>query len=253
MEILKIRDWLANPKRKFEEGLKLYDLHKSKTDKDAFFRTQPTFPEGSLQYNILFSEMNRIYRILSQKLENNPKPQEAASEPKTPAINTKNKAISLGTPLTANQRRASVIKITNHTPSVDYNSLPLELQSKFNTIKELSKSMAVFKAIASDEKATDADRKTAASNLCQQFDYKKSLWAEIDQWAKLQEQQKKEELTPGDLSINDLKKEIKIRKDYINRALKNKTPKNAKKIEGRIQAWEFEMEQFQDLLNLKSA
>lgn len=235
MSNVKIKSWLADPSRKYEDGLSLYLEHRRDTSRDKFFNSKPA---GTIHMNMLVGELSRISRILTQNEGNIPEKTE--SEPK--------KLIVLGEPMTTNQRRANNFKIVNTDPDVDYNSLPKEMQEKFDKIKELSKVIGGYK-VALDSAQTNEDRKKFADILCNNWDERKALWEELDTF--IAEERKSAKETDGipfdQMSQEQIRQAIKLRKDYISRASKNMTDKNKAKTEKKIKAWESEIDNLEKL------
>jgi len=233
MDAIKVRDWLTNPKSTFTEGRNLYNKFKSSPKLDGMLNSAPSFERGTIQFNILIGELNRIFRILQQRPAYEIKGMEVTGR----LVNTK--AITLGEPQTVNQRRAASMQVTNHNPSVDYNALPDEMKAKFDTIKELSKTIGGLKAVTVDKQASAVDRKDAADELCRKFDTRAALWKELDAWGKENpadlEGGNPEELSP------EKKKAIKKKRDEINRSINNLIPKDEKKREIKIKRLEQEI------------
>ena len=244
MEIIKIRDWLVNPKKTFAEGKALYDRFKTSTKLDALLNSKPSFEPGTIQFNILQGELNRIFRIKQQQT-----PDLAAKKTEEKPVSLINtKQITLGEPKSANQRRAESMRIVNHNPAVEYNALPPDLKAAFDEIKELSKTLSGLKAITVDKKATPQDRKDAADELCRKFDKRASLWKQLDDWAA---QNNITNPIKGDdiPSKDEIKSQIKKKRDEINRSLKNNTPKDPKKREAKIKKLEGEIVKLEALQN----
>jgi len=233
MDALKVRDWLTNPKSTFAEGRDLYNKFKSSPKLDKMLNSAASFERGTIQFNILVGELNRIFRILQQRTAAEIKIVEVTGS----LINTKK--ITLGEPQTVNQRRAASMQVTNHNPSVDYNLLPDEMKAKFDTIKELSKTIGGLKAVTVDKQASAVDRKDAADELCRQFDTRAELWKELDVWGKANpealEGDNSEELSP------EKKKAVKKKRDEINRSINNLVPKDDAKREAKIKRLEQEI------------
>lgn len=245
MEIMKIRDWLVNPKKTFAEGKALYDRFKTSTKLDALLNSKPSFDPGTIQFNILQGELNRIFRIQQQKAGEK-KADIKAVKPQVKAINIK--SIKESMQPSQNQRRAASLRITNHNPAVDYNALPPDLKAAFDEIKELSKTLSGLKAITVDKKAKPQDRKDAADELCRKFDKRASLWNQLDDWAA---QNNITNPIKGDdiPSKDEIKSQIKKKRDEINRSLKNNTPKDPKKREAKIKKLEGEIVKLEALQN----
>lgn len=241
-----IKQWLSDPNRKFEEGLQLYNAHKTDQKKDQFYKSKPTFPKGSLQYNMLMGDLLRISRILDQHGDlskdapaSSPKPLISIKPPQKKPITKK---IELKSIPKATVNRAQKLKISDDIlPGMNYNDLPGEMKNKYDKIKSLSKELGGLK-LSLSVVADNEDRKKIADDLCNKFDERHNLWVELDAWyAKFQNDK-------PDVDIAEIKREIKKRKDYINRNLKElKEDKtlNAKKKEKReanIKRWENEIE-----------
>ena len=252
MDAIKIRDWLVNPKRNFADGKKLYDQFKTSAKLDALLNSKPSFEPGTIQFNILLGELNRIFRIEQQKAPlQQQKAQAAAQQNPEPKKLINTKAITIGEPLTANQRRAASLKITNHDPKVDYNALPPDMKAAFDEIKELSKTLSGLKAITVDKKATPQDRKDAADELCRKNDRRSMLWNQLDAWAANQGiVESKGSATK--MGSDEAKVQIKKKRDEINRSIKNNTPKDAKKREAKIKKLEKDIANLEILLNAES-
>lgn len=233
----KIDEWLSNPKRNYSEGLSLYTEHRRDASSDKFFNTQTP---GTIHMNMLIGELSRITRIISQ---NEPTAQDKKVE-------VPGKLISIGDPLTKNQRRAQSFKITNTDPDVDYKSLPDDMKQKFDSIKELSKVIGGLK-VALDAAETNDDRKKFADDLCNKWDERKALWDELDKFIKEERKQTKDnnKIPFTEMNKEQLAKAIKLRKDNINRAEKNVTEKNKAKAENRIKEWESEIDELEKLIN----
>lgn len=232
-----VKAWLADPNRKFEDGLKLYNQHKRDSSRDAFFNSQPTFKVGTIQFNMLLGELTRIARILDQ-LPEDKQPQEQS------------KPITLGRPMSAMERKASSLKVENFNPTVDYNALPDEMKAKFDSIREVSKIIGGLK-VAMDSATADDERKSFAEQLLVNWEKRKVLWAELDEWnAKNGNTGKKAKPNFGDMSVAELKKARKIRMDNITRAKKDS--KNKKKAEVSISEWSKEIDEIDTLIGLKT-
>lgn len=236
-----VKAWLADPNRTFEDGLKLYNQHKRDSSRDAFFNSQPTFKPGTIQFNILLTELTRIGRILDQLPD--PKPEEVIPS----------KPIRLGSPMSAAERKASALKIENFDSKIDYNSLPDDMKAKFDRIRELSKTIGGLKT-AMDAATENDERKNFAEQLLSSWDERKSLWDELDAWNENQQPNKKSIQPKADfaeMSITQLKKERKTRLDNINRA--NKNAKNKQKAKQAIEEWSSEIETIERLIESKQS
>ncbi len=234
MSSIEIKKWLANPNRKFEDGLKLYNAHKTDQKKDQFYSAKPTFPKGSIQINMLINDLTRILRILDQ----NPLVNKSIIK----ISNETNKTISLKPLAIKTVAMAEKLKIADQVvPNVNYSDLPDEMKIKFDRIKALSKELGGLKLSLSTI-ADNEERRKVADDLCNKWDERHNLWVELDTWFAKNQNLKE------NISIEYLKKEIKKRRDYINRNIKemkeDKTlsPKKKQKREENIKRWETEIE-----------
>lgn len=230
----KIKQWLNNPEKSFEDGLALYDQVKSDSKKDAFFHTAPTFPQGTIQFNILAGELTRLSRILDQK------------QPEIKAVVKEQPPIKVAKIDDRVIKKAQSLRIVGDAPQVKYDELPDEMKEKYDRIKELTKTLGGLFALVNDTQISDNDRKEAANELCNHYDKRKSLWVELDTWADNKNEKKEE---PKALTAPEIKKEIKLRRDNINRALKNKEPKNKARNEKSIKKWTKEIEDLERKLD----
>jgi len=240
----KIKQWLNNPEKTFEDGLAIYEKVKPDTKKDAFFRTAPSFNQGTIQFNILAQELTRISRIFDQR---KPEVKDVAAQLE------QLQPIKLNQVLGKTLRRATSLKITDVDPEVSYDDLPEEMKVKYDRIKELSKSLGGLKLML-DTATENVERQKIADDLCNSYDERRDLWSEIDSWATENsigaktEKKKFEEMTS-----DELKKEIKLRNDNINRAKKGITEKNKEKTEKKVQSWIGEIDGLNDLLEKQNA
>lgn len=232
----KIKQWLNDSEKTFDEGLAIYDKVKKDTKKDAFFRTQPTFKQGSIQFNMLSQELIRISRIMDQQQPQVKAPvisikQENPTIKANPAINKKNVT------------RAGKLVITDVDLEMKYEDLPAEMKAKYDEIRSLSKELGGLKLML-ETVPTNEERQQVADQLCTSYDKRRDLWMELDAWKQtdVSESAKKE------LTVDEIKKQIKLKKDNINRAMKNKEPKNKAKNEKSIKKWANEIEDLEKLL-----
>jgi hypothetical protein len=163
----KATQWLADPQRKYADGLRMY-AEVFGTDKQYDFFAGVSSPDkGSLHFNLLEEKIRRAARMLPEETE-------------LPATDIKKSVRVKSTkPSFSNPDHIRVVD----NPLVEVTALPEELQQKYFENKSLTLELAAEHASLKDA-SSDQQRALHLENLKRIEKHRDENWQAIDSWWK---------------------------------------------------------------------
>ena len=145
---MNIKQWLRNPKRKYADGLAIYNKHKSSNYYDDFFSSITSPEPSSIHFSLLVSQVAKILR----KIENNP-----AVEPAITAAKPSKKITTSPTTQKLVDEFPEFINVNDQSPEVK--KAFLDRKSVFVELAGAKQTMLQAK--------TDQERSIAATRVAQ--------------------------------------------------------------------------------------
>lgn len=170
-----IKTWLANPKRKYSDGVSLYLKTRNGNTFDSFFQSVKEAEPGSNHFNMLTDRLQKIARIL----ETNSRVQsESVSAIK---VDIKKAAPINVAPITIGKNANKQMPSIDANPYIRIEDLPENLQADFREIQKLTPEIHTWheKAKAAN---SDNERKETINNAAMLEERRDELWFNIDSW-----------------------------------------------------------------------
>lgn len=247
--IKKIESWLKDPKRKYAEGMEIFNQlagKKQKADFGEFLNkgAADTQFDAEGRFPIL---INQLVFILN-KLRYNPG---AFSSAKAAVSSNGSLNMKIINPGGSSE---------NTTPpagdKIDINALPEELYAERDRLKEIIPVMAKIHADMADEKIADDKRAALRSELVKLDDERRAIWDKIESFnpnmEKLDEEKQVEQnmLELGRktaLRIGQLKSYIARNREALAKHEEAKNEKKADNAREKIEAYEKELTELESL------
>lgn len=248
--IKKIESWLKDPKRKYAEGLEIFNQlagKKQKADFGEFLNkgAAGTQFDAEGRFPIL---INQLVFILN-KVRSNPG-----------AFSSAKAAVSSNGSLNMKIINAITGSPENTTPpagdKIDINALPEELSAERDRLKEIVPVMAKIHADMADEKIADDKRAALRAELVKLDDERRAIWDKIESFnpnvEKLAEEKQVEQnmLELGRktaLRIGQLKSYIARNREALVKHEEAKNEKKAENAREKIDAYEKELAELESL------
>lgn len=225
--INKITAWLANPKRKYKEGLEIFKAMASDAQKKNFLQYFDTDTEEvTQQFDVKFTMLVNQVAFIQNRVKSNPEAfKQAVLSGK--AQTTENKAPA----------------------KIDLDKLPQDLQPLLDRIKEIVPLMARLHADMDNEPADDK-RLPIIKELVKLDDERRAAWAKIDNYtpSELETQVAEKTIAMGaDIQkrILQVKENIARNKENIKKHTANKKMTLAKKARERVEQYTDELAQLE--------
>lgn len=172
--IAQLRQWLGNPKRNYDEGVKLYLKLRTDLKFDNFFQSVKNAEPSSLHSNMLVQKLSNILRIEEAK------PQPKTAQPEAPKVD-----ISKAKPITVDPIPLKTKKLfpkIDDNPFIRIEELPEDLKALYeNEVQPKAKEIAHYHEAAKVAN-TDEARKEAINMAAELEDKKAAAWKQIDDW-----------------------------------------------------------------------
>lgn len=255
-DLIKIHEWIKNPKRDFREGLALYRKYKTNSKLDDFFSMKENNPDNTA-VQVLLQKMIAI----EAKLRANPAFLEkklVEAQVKRPPLGTKETPKSKPLPTQQNKFVDKAEKVLSSSPAItkiDSSKLPKHLGKGYERIQEIVPMLGALHA-----KLKASSRPDESKNLCDSIialdNEKRKLWGDIDDFNGKSNEDKLKMLNPNFDKIEKLTRQLRITKDSLTRKNKeieekkrnpkkhhlvNKAIAKKKEYEGKIQQLEEEI------------
>lgn len=244
-----ISNWLANPKRSYKEGLDIFQQLATDTQKKNFLQfLQAGAEKEPTQFSSHFSILINQVVFIQKRIRLNPEALKQA------ATNLPNSGKS-------ENSKPSQPDAPNATTNL--NQLPEELSVPVARLKEMVPIMARIHAEMANEKLADDKRAELRRQLIHLDDERRKIWTIIDQFQQdhqISVVDKSEEEKALDKNMIQVGIEVTNRITLVQQNIKrNTTSYNRYKKEGktsqaesakkRIEQYEAELKELQDLLN----
>lgn len=230
----KITAWLANPKRKYKEGLEIFKALASDAQKKNFTQYfEKDSEKVTQQFDVKFTMLVNQVAFIQNRVKSNPEAYKQAV-----AINNDQKG--------ENKQDDSVDK---ELPGADLDKLPEELAPILNRIKEIVPLMARLHADMDNEPADDK-RLPIIQELVKLDDERRAAWAKIDNYepSELETQVEEKTIAMGaDIQkrIGQLKENIARNLEGVKKHTANKKMNHAAKAKKRVEEYTDELTQLE--------
>lgn len=248
----KIDKWLKDPKRKYADGLAIFNelaSKKQKTDFGEFLNkgAADTQFDAAGRFPILINQV----AFIMNKVRSNPTAfvavQTVATKTKAPAVKVIN---------TGEESEKGQAVITDPPAQIDINSLPEELSAERDRLKEIVPIMAKLHADMSDEKIADDKRAAIRAELVKLDDERRAIWNKIESFdpnIEKNEEEKQVELNMFELGrqttlrIGQLKYYITRNKEALAKFEAENNEKKAANARGKVELYEKELAELESL------
>ena len=181
----KLKSWLKNKDRDYQEGVELFKELKVNAKKEKFFNTDE--PQA-IHKNMLFAKLANFDRVYNQIADEKKQTLKAVKEEKAKRANpSKNLAEVREQIEVVNKEIENGRVVIDKGLKVKYDDMPKELQTAYDKNGELYSEVkslhAKMKAVPADAK-NDSERKEYANLVLDKFATIKDNWVKIDDWAK---------------------------------------------------------------------
>jgi len=261
--IIEITKWINNPKRKYQDGIKLYNQHKIDGRYDRFFSEVPDPLQDDIHFRLLVKKLMNIARKLSNKVPAKEKHAKTDLKKAKPITVTPINLDKVSAGADVGKLRSNRLYI-NKCLTLDYGDLSQKdkevffenegyFQAKKDNYFVISDMERQKKSIQAKMKnaGTDKERKELLLSLEKVEEYVKQRWAVIDDWDykvkdadDIKTQMAVKEALKSARRIENLKIYIsRAEKDLKTKTYKEKSRKNKEK---KIEYWKKELEKLEN-------
>lgn len=230
----KINSWLANPKRKYNDGLEIFNTLASDAQKKNFLQFfEKDAKKVTGQFDVKFTMLVNQVVFIQNRIKHNPEAyNQAVSVEEKQETEEKNQDLGDKEPA-----------------SVDADVLPEELQPVMQRIKEIVPLMAKLHADMANEIADDK-RLELAKQVAALDTERREAWAQIDNYQPSEEEQKVEEKTiamGADIQkrILQVKENIARNLEAVKKHTANKKMTHAANAKKRVEQYTDELTQLE--------
>lgn len=231
----KITAWLANPKRKYKEGLEIFRALASDVQKKNFAQYfEKDSEKVTKQFDVKFTMLVNQVAFIQNRVKSNPE-----AFKKAVAHEESHKEGGL----------VSAETETSESTKVNPDKLPEELQPVLDRIKEIVPLMARLHADMDNEPADDK-RLPIIQELVKLDDERRAAWAKIDNYepSELETQVEEKTIAMGaDIQkrIGQLKENIARNLEGVKKHTANKKMNHAAKAKKRVEEYTDELTQLE--------
>ena len=160
----KIEKWIANPKRKYADGVGFFNRFASAAQKENFSKFFEVKEDETVeQFDIRFTTLVNQMLFVQRRIKSNP---ELFIESKSNAANSDSQ-ISTG-------------EKKSEQKAINIDEIPEELAPERDRLKELVPMMAKLHADMADEKIADDHRAAIRNELIRLDNERRAIWKKID-------------------------------------------------------------------------